>query len=722
MAQSSVALVTHKFRVHNAKQFVESFDELRYVPKAVFDTLSVEQRTALQSQGVADRYYMFTGKVTPWDQVDTPQSPESRDANINVGDTEFNGIPTPVDTTQQSDVQHWWDMLLAKRVTSRDVSHVIPRIDWATGSTYKMYDDQDPGLYSVTRNVGADGQTETYFVMNSEDYTVFKCLYNNRQKPVGTTAPSLVGLGADITSPGATLETTGTEDNYVWKYMYTIPAVEALRFATRSYIPVKTIHEAETDVYANTSPTDPNGIFALDSVNDNQIRIEAALANDQQAGEAFGIDILTPANNALYGANYLFAEWEATPSAIVPTAVTGLASVEFNVNKPANAAFTSTTDLVGSTLTLTNGTTVQQYLIAGHSDASLSTITFDLEGTESVNAQYVSTNESDATPNSDLDRALRDGAGNFAAVTLNIGPKIEVKGDGEGAIFRAIAADVTTFAGVLETTVDVRFAGAFESITAGIDATRTIRRGKNYHHATCEITQLGGTPTVVDFRPVIGPQFGHGWDAISELAGYNVMLNARFEGAGQLGQTNGTFTTRNDFRKIGVVKNPLSANQSSFDVQTALPSYFTNDIADQAVTVQFDALTNAVDRNALMADSVVRVGSAARGFTEWYLVDYRTETDVAGQSDANTDIIRLVQPTQGQAVLIEANDVIEREDAANPGTWISISAAAGTTTVVSDLSSWDLQPYTGEVLYIEHRAPVHRSSDQTEDLKTIIQH
>ena len=63
--------------------------------------------------------------------------------------------------------------------------------------------------------------------------------------------------------------------------------------------------------------------------------------------------------------------------------------------------------------------------------------------------------------------------------------------------------------------------------------------------------------------PIISPQVGHGHDAVEELGGHFVILNTKFE------QEEGNdITVANDFRQVGIMKNPTQFNSSTlFTVQ-----------------------------------------------------------------------------------------------------------------------------------------------------------
>lgn len=166
------SIVTSKFRVHNAEQFVEAFSE--------------------SSNSIM---YLFIGKSTAFPDDNAP--------------------PTPVNSTANIEYTPWRDMYGAKRITTADVVHAIPRHNWTSGTSYDMYDDQDTNLLE-----------DDFYVM-TDDYNVYKCLFN-ANGAASTTKPTGVS-----TTPFT------AADGYIWKYMYTVTTSRALKFLTNDYIPVQ---------------------------------------------------------------------------------------------------------------------------------------------------------------------------------------------------------------------------------------------------------------------------------------------------------------------------------------------------------------------------------------------------------------------------------------------------------------------------------------------------
>jgi hypothetical protein len=182
------AIITEKFRLHNASQFVESFSE-----------------TANST------YYLFIGKSMPFTTGTTGGS-----------DT---APPTPADSVS-NEFYSWDSMLAAKKIASTDVTNALPRHNWVNATIYDRYDDTVSA--SNTTSTGASSLYQGKFYFMTTDQKVYKVLNNN-----GGAAFS----GAEPTSTSTTPFASG---GYILKYMYTITASEATKFLTNDYMPVST--------------------------------------------------------------------------------------------------------------------------------------------------------------------------------------------------------------------------------------------------------------------------------------------------------------------------------------------------------------------------------------------------------------------------------------------------------------------------------------------------
>ena len=197
------AIITNKFRLHNASNFVESFSETS--PNIYYLAIGRPQAFATSTGGDSRTQYEGTDSspLTPSDSV--------------------------------SDEFYFFDdVIAAKRITTSDISRVIPRRNWTTGTTYDIY-RHDYGQYikgssssTITANSGATSLTDATFYVLSSDNNVYKCLGNN-DNSASTVEP---------TGTSTSILTTG--DSYKWKYMYTLTASEQTNFLSTDFMHVST--------------------------------------------------------------------------------------------------------------------------------------------------------------------------------------------------------------------------------------------------------------------------------------------------------------------------------------------------------------------------------------------------------------------------------------------------------------------------------------------------
>ena len=88
--------------------------------------------------------------------------------------------------------------------------------------------------YSSTKTASS-GATKLYdadfYVVNSQ-YQVYKCIYN------GTSPSDPNGKPSTVEATGTSTSIITTADGYRWKYLYTIPVGQVLKFFSNDYMPV----------------------------------------------------------------------------------------------------------------------------------------------------------------------------------------------------------------------------------------------------------------------------------------------------------------------------------------------------------------------------------------------------------------------------------------------------------------------------------------------------
>lgn len=198
------AIITSKFRVLNAEQFKESFSES------------------------GESYYLAIGR------------PQAFTDNQTFNDGTDTAPPAPNDDVG-SEYYHFDDFLSAKKIGSTDVSNVVVRRDWTSGTVYDYYRHDYGNIDSTGTTITADsGATNLYdalfYVVNST-YDVYKCIDNNS------------GAASTVEPTGnKTTSVFTTADSYKWKYMYTLTAAEQQNFLTTEFMHVST----ETTDYSTT--------------------------------------------------------------------------------------------------------------------------------------------------------------------------------------------------------------------------------------------------------------------------------------------------------------------------------------------------------------------------------------------------------------------------------------------------------------------------------------
>jgi hypothetical protein len=196
------AIITSKFRINNAEQFSESF-----------------------SEASPENYYLGIGRPQAWA---TQTRGDLRTENQGTD----SGAITPFDSVIE-ELNTFDDLLAIKKFSSSDVSFVIPRRNWSSGTVYDYY-RHDYGnritgtTTTLTSNSGATVLHDATFYVLTTDRNVYKCLYNNNNA-ASTVQPS-----------GTSVNIITTADGYKWKYMYTLSASQQANFLSTDFMAVST--------------------------------------------------------------------------------------------------------------------------------------------------------------------------------------------------------------------------------------------------------------------------------------------------------------------------------------------------------------------------------------------------------------------------------------------------------------------------------------------------
>ena len=286
------AIITNKFRRHNAQQFVESFSETA-------NTV----------------YYMRLGRPQAFS---TSTRGDSRTDNEGTDTSPL----TPVDSIQE-EFYSFDDLLAAKRITTSDVSFAIPRRNWTTGTIYDYYRHDygnrvTGGTTTQTANSGATNLFDaTFYVLNSAN-NVYKVLDNNGN------AQSTV----EPTGTSTSILTTG--DGYKWKFMYSLSASQQVNFLSTDFMAVatdSTVSSAAVDGAINIIKIKTAGSSGSDGTHTGvPIRGDGSsgvCSVTVSSGAVSAVTVTTP------GTGYTFAYIRVAD--IVSAGATGLTGTELDV-------------------------------------------------------------------------------------------------------------------------------------------------------------------------------------------------------------------------------------------------------------------------------------------------------------------------------------------------------------------------------------------------------
>ena len=150
----------------------------------------------------SDKMYIGIGKSEQWDASET--------------------VPTPTDSIKTMRQLRSGLQSIKK---AGDVSFVIPRHNWSSGSTYSAFDDEFTTIPS-----------NTYYVLTDENqvYIVLRQSKTN----AGVANPSTVKPTGTSTKPFRTL------DGYVWKFLYSLSASRSSKFLSSNFVPIERVDSA----------------------------------------------------------------------------------------------------------------------------------------------------------------------------------------------------------------------------------------------------------------------------------------------------------------------------------------------------------------------------------------------------------------------------------------------------------------------------------------------
>ena len=238
--------------------------------------------------------------------------------------------------------------------------------------------------------------------------------------------------------------------------------------------------------------------------------------------------------------------------------------------------------------------------------------------------------------------------------------------------------------------------------SGAVTAVTVTTPGTGYTYAYIRLADInaagGGALITTELDCMIEPKGGHGFNAVQELGGFFVMLNTSLEGTESA--NSGDVTVANDFRKVSLIRDPKSGGTAASAATLR---------ATTAVVGASSNLTFSVDEKISQAST-----GAVGKVVEW---------------DPTNKILYYIQPrhndegvdTNGNQTAFSGTNVITGADTNATLTPATTTGTVNSQTFSNGYSSSEIDHGSGEIVYVENRAPITRAADQTENIKLIIE-
>ena len=182
---------------------------------------------------------------------------------------------------------------------------------------------------------------------------------------------------------------------------------------------------------------------------------------------------------------------------------------------------------------------------------------------------------------------------------------------------------------------------------------------------------------------IIPPQGGYGFDVLSDTNAKRAMVNVRLDGYDGL-----DFLTDNEFRRIGIIQDPLTPGGA----------YLTSSTASG-----LSSFTTTGTGSFTLDETITQSSSGAKGT----VVAYNSTTGTvyyyqSPEFHRHTDYKIYPFTSSGGAVVGQSSNVSR-------------------TILASSLVGPEIKVNSGEMIYVENRKSITRGTDQIEDIKLVVE-
>ena len=263
-----------------------------------------------------------------------------------------------------------------------------------------------------------------------------------------------------------------------------------------------------------------------------------------------------------------------------------------------------------------------------------------------------------------------------------------------------------------------------------VDSIVISKQGSGYTYGSVDL-DAGSVPTGTSrplFDVIIPPQGGHGSNIYRELGAYNVLLYSRIENDNE----NPDFVTGNDIARVGVVCNP-----QQFDSTSLLSSDKASAVG--AIRLVGTGYSSATFTSDSYVTQTIATGSTAVGRVVHYdqttgVLKYWQDKTLAG---FNTVGSAVTEPQYGfnlNAFTSSPGTGGSKEITPSSGSTLEIDDGfTGLSTVINNrtyylgqsftegIANPEVKKYSGNIIFVDNRPAITRSTNQKEDIKIVLQ-
>jgi len=251
--------------------------------------------------------------------------------------------------------------------------------------------------------------------------------------------------------------------------------------------------------------------------------------------------------------------------------------------------------------------------------------------------------------------------------------------------------------------------------------------GRNYTKGIINFDQFNvstlSSGTGADLEVVVPPKGGHGQNIYRELGSFRVMINSVFDN--NSAENSLDFITGNNFSRIGIIYNP-DTSDSVTNTGTSLGAIKVESTDSNVPISNTIYTTNTQIKQTIStgntATAYVASYDSTNGIIKYYQPVGLARSDVAFDIDEFTfDIgtggsLLITGETTGSSLRV-SNFTGSSETNVITGETVDFGR-----TFTRGISPSEIETkYSGDVIYIENRAPVPRSPNQKEDIKIVLE-